>query len=535
MRSSPPPSRSSMGPSPRTSSRGRSTSSVGRATMRSSSPRSAACRAGASTSSCADRRPKSADCPGKCWPDGRRSWQPAEASLVSTQPWGGRFGEEPDPLVDRFLRSLPVDQRLFREDIEGSRAYARGLLAAGVLTPDEGVAIDRGLQSIGDELEAGQTLPAGSEDIHMAIEARLIEKIGPLGGKLHTGRSRNDQVAVDLRLYVRRAAAELSRDVTELERALVTRAAEHLDIVMPGYTHTQRAQPVLLAHHLLAYVEMLRRDAGRIEDAMRRADVSPLGAGALAGSGFPVDRTELAHELGFAAASANSLDAVADRDFVLELLAACSIAMIHLSRLCGEIVLWTSVEFSFASLPDALASGSSMMPNKKNPCAAELVRAKSGRVAGDLVNLLMVLKGLPLAYNRDMQEDKEALFDGIDTTLICLKVTARLVQGLRFDQHVMRKAALEGYTLATELADYLSRKGMPFRDAHQLVGRMVAEAIANHRGLEVFSLTELQPASPLYRAGVVGHLTLEGALASRDVLGGTAPARVKEALAHVKA
>jgi len=322
--------------------------------------------------------------------------------------------------------------------------------------------------------------------------------------------------------------------VTELESALISRAEEHLDTVMPGYTHTQRAQPVLLAHHLLAYVEMLRRDGDRIEDALRRADVSPLGAGALAGSGFPIDRSALAHQLGFTSASANSLDAVADRDFVVELLAACSIAMIHLSRLSGEIVLWTSVEFAFASLPDALASGSSMMPNKKNPCAAELVRAKTGRVAGDLVNLLMVLKGLPLAYNRDLQEDKEALFDGVDTTLACLQVTARLVQGLQFDRIALRKAAIEGYTLATELADYLARKDMPFRDAHHLVGRMVAQAIATHRGLESYSLDELQEFSPLFGADVADHLTLEGALGSRDVLGGTAPRRVKEALAHVK-
>jgi len=481
-----------------------------------------------------------------------------EGRALSQQPWGGRFGEEPDPLIDEFTRSLDFDSRLFREDIAGSRAWAKALVRAGVLAPEEQLRIDLALQDIEQEMsppspgnkippplagEAGSYPPplagegrvGAAEDIHMAVEKRLREKLGPLGGKLHTGRSRNDQVALDLRLYVRAAGAQLLEALTILESALITRAEEHLDTVMPGYTHTQRAQPVLLAHHLLAYVEMLRRDAGRIQDALGRADVSPLGAGALAGSGFPIDRTELAHDLGFAAATANSLDAVADRDFVVELLAACSIAMIHLSRLCGEMVLWTSVEFSFASLPDALASGSSMMPNKKNPCAAELVRAKSGRVAGDLVNLLMVLKGLPLAYNRDLQEDKEALFDGVDTTLACLNVTARLVQGLRFDRDVMRKAALEGYTLATELADYLSRKGMPFRDAHHLVGRMVAAAIASHRGLESFSLAELQQFSPLFGADIVDHLTLEGALGSRDVLGGTAPGRVKEALAHVKA
>ena len=369
----------------------------------------------------------------------------------------------------------------------------------------------------------------------MLVEQKLREKLGPLGGKLHTGRSRNDQVALDLKLYVKQAGTELVEGVAQLQSALVSRAKEHATTVIPGYTHTQRAQPVLLAHHLLAYVEMLQRDRGRLADALKRADVSPLGAGALAGSGFAVDRQALARDLGFAAAASNSLDAVADRDFVIELTSACAIVMSHLSRLCGEIVLWTSAEFSFAQLPDALASGSSMMPNKKNPCAAELVRAKTGRVTGDLVNLLMVLKGLPLAYNRDLQEDKEALFDAVDTTIDCLAVTARLVQGLAFNVEVMRSAAIGGYTLATELADYLSRKGLAFRDAHRLVGTIVASAVASGRGLESYSLDELKQFSPLFGADVLGHLTLEGALASRDVFGGTAPQRVREALAHVEA
>jgi argininosuccinate lyase len=481
-----------------------------------------------------DRRPAVGD-PGQAQREGRE---------LSEQPWGGRFGEEPDPLIDRFTRSLAVDSRLFRDDIAGSRAYAKALVGAGVLTTDEQQRIDQALAEIATEIErdlaknpppSGEGRMGAAEDIHMAVEARLREKLGPLGGKLHTGRSRNDQVAVDLRLYVKTGGAQILAAISALESALITRAEEHLDTVMPGYTHTQRAQPVLLAHHLLAYVEMFCRDRSRIEDALIRADVSPLGAGALAGSGFPIDRTALARDLGFGAAAANSLDAVADRDFALELLAACSIAMIHLSRLCGEIVLWTSVEFSFAALPDALASGSSMMPNKKNPCAAELVRAKTGRVAGDLVNLLMVLKGLPLAYNRDLQEDKEALFDGVDTTIICLQVAAKLVLGLRFDRDRLRAAALAGYTLATEAADYLSRKGMPFRDAHRVVGQMVAKGIATHKGLEDFSLEELQEFSPLFGPDIFDYLTLEGALKSRNVLGGTAPAQVQEALARVKA
>ncbi len=425
-----------------------------------------------------------------------------------------------------------MDRRLLHEDIAGSRAYAKALEGAGVLTPGEQQEIDRSLLEIQAESSTGDDQ---SEDIHMLVEQKLRQKLGPLGGKLHTGRSRNDQVAVDLHLYVKHAGAALVDGVAGLQTALIARAGEHLETVMPGYTHTQRAQPVVLAHHLLAYVEMLQRDRGRIADAIRRADVSPLGAGALAGSGFPIDREALAHELGFAAASRNSLDSVADRDFVIELISACSLVMMHLSRLCGEIVLWTSAEFGFAQLPDALASGSSMMPNKKNPCAAELVRAKTGRVTGDLVNLLMVMKGLPLAYNRDLQEDKEALFDAVDTTLDCLQVAGKLIEGLAFNVDQMRSAAIGGSILATDLADYLSRKGVPFRDAHRLVGQIVAAALAADRGLESYSLAELQQFSPQFEPDVLDQLTVDGALRARNVLGGTAPQRVQEALANLQA
>lgn len=432
------------------------------------------------------------------------------------------------------MRSLPFDQRLWREDIEGSRAHARALVQTGVLTAAEGAQIDAGLVSIAREIASGYEFPPDAEDIHMAIEARLTEKIGPTGAKLHTGRSRNDQVALDLRLYVKRATRQLDEAVAELERTLVARAEEHLNVAMPGYTHTQRAQPVLLAHHLMAYVEMLRRDRGRIADAIRRADVCPLGAGALAGSGFAIDRAALARDLGFGSASANSLDAVSDRDFVLELLAAMSILMIHLSRLNGEVVLWTSTEFGFAELPDALASGSSMMPNKKNACAAELVRAKSGRVSGNLVALLMVMKALPLAYNRDLQEDKEALFDALDTTLDALSVTATLIKGLEFKAETMRAAALGGYTMATEAADYLTRKGIPFREAHRIVGQAVAYAMQHEKPLEHLTLEEFQRFSPAFGSDIFQTLTLEAALGSRAVLGGTAPARVREAVARAK-
>ena len=437
--------------------------------------------------------------------------------------------------MDRFLHSLPFDQRLWREDVAGSRAHARALTQAGVLTEAEGAAIEAGLQAIAADLERGTPLPPGGEDVHMTIEGLLTERIGPVGGKLHTGRSRNDQVATDLRLFTKQAGARLLEALRGLSQALRARAAEQVETVMPGYTHTQPAQPVLLAHHLLAYVQMLRRDEGRLQDALTRADVLPLGAGALAGSGFPIDRHALARDLGFASPTANSLDAVSDRDFVLELLAALSIVMIHLSRLGGEIVLWTSAEFAFAELPDALASGSSMMPNKKNPCAAELVRAKSGRVTGALVAMLMVMKGLPLAYNRDLQEDKEGLFDAVDTTLDALAVTTILVRQLAFKIDRMRAAALDGYTLATEAADYLVRKGLPFRDAHRAVGAAVAYALDAGRPLEGLTLEELRRFSPLFDQDVFERLTLEAALGARAVYGGTAPARVREALADAEA
>jgi argininosuccinate lyase len=408
-------------------------------------------------------------------------------------------------------------------------------VAAGVLTETEAVQIDAGLQEIAEETASGRPLPDGSEDIHMAIETRLIEKVGAVGGKLHTGRSRNDQVALDLRLYVRDAAGRLERALVRLQTAVAARAEEQIDTILPGYTHTQRAQPVLLAHHLLAYVEMARRDRGRIQDTARRADESPLGAGALAGSGFPLDRERLARDLGFQRATANSMDAVSDRDFVVELLAALSLVMVHLSRLSAEIVAWTSAEYGFAELPDSLASGSSMMPNKKNPCAAELVRAKTGRVAGDLVAMLMVVKGLPLAYNRDLQEDKDALFDGVDTALAALDVTTRLVQGIRFKPDAMRAAALGGFTLATEAADYLTRKGLPFRQAHRVAGQAVAHAIAAGKRLEELSLEDWQRLCPLADAGLFDHLNLESAVRARAVFGGTAPSRVKEALDRAKA
>jgi argininosuccinate lyase len=450
--------------------------------------------------------------------------------------WGGRFAEATDPRVDRFLESVGFDQRLYAEDIAGSIGHARALNRAGVLTAEESDALVKGLTALQAEIAAGAfPWDSAHEDVHMNIEAALTERIGPVAGKLHTGRSRNDQVALDLRLWVRTAGAAVLQRIRAAQQALVELGERNVAVVMPAYTHTQHAQPVLFAHHCLAYVEMLERDHGRVRDALARADDSPLGAGAAAGTAFPIDREALARDLGFTRAAANSLDAVGDRDFVLELLAALSILMVHLSRLAGELVLWASAEFAFVELSDRIASGSSMMPNKKNPCSAELVRGKAGRVVGHLVATLMMLKGLPLAYNRDLQEDKEALFDAVDTATAALEQIPVLLQGITVRAERMRAAAAQGYTLATDLADYLTRKGLPFREAHHQTGQIVAYALAQRKPLEDLSLEELRRFAPLIEEDVRRHLTLEASLHLRSALGGTAPARVQEQLARARA
>ncbi len=450
--------------------------------------------------------------------------------------WAGRFARPTHPDVDKFLASLQFDKRLYREDLTGSVAHAQGLARAGVLTEGERDALVAGLQGLRLEMDSGSfAWDPAQEDVHMNIESALRERIGPLAGKLHTGRSRNDQVALDLLLWVREAAADLQQKIRAAQTALLDLADRHPDAIMPAYTHTQHAQPVLFAHHCLAYVEMLQRDWGRLRDLLARADESPLGAGAAVGTAFPVDREALARDLGFGRASANSLDAVGDRDFALELLAALSILMVHLSRLAGEIVLWASAEFAFVELDDAVASGSSMMPNKKNPCSAELVRAKSGRVVGHLVGLLMVLKGLPLAYNRDLQEDKEALFDAVDTAAACLAQIPLLLSGLTVHRDRLRAAAGEGYTLATDLADYLTRRGVPFREAHHATGQAVAYAAGRQKPLEALTLEELRQFAPAVGDDVHQHLTLEASVKLRDVVGGTAPGRVREQLARARA
>lgn len=453
-----------------------------------------------------------------------------------SKPWSGRFTRATHPGVEAYTASIQFDRRLYRYDIQGSVAHARMLAKCGLLTKAEADKIVAALDEIGGEVERGEfRFDPSFEDIHMAIEARLIEKVGEAGAKLHAGRSRNDQVALDLRLYLRDEIREIRRLAAGLERALIAQAETHLDLIMPGYTHLQRAQPVLLAHHLMAYVEMLERDRARLEDALARVEVLPLGSGALAGVGLPIDRRFVARQLRLRAISANSLDAVSDRDFVIEALAACALLMAHLSRLSEEIVLWASAEFGFIELPDAFATGSSMMPQKKNPDVAELTRAKTGRVFGALVALLTAVKGLPLSYNRDLQEDKEPLFDSVDSVKAALSVMASMVAELTFHRERMRQAAKDGFLNATDMADFLVRKGMPFRQAHEVVGRLVRRCLARRCRLEELSLKELQAASPLFDRDVSVYIALESCIERRRAIGGTATATVRKAVEAAKA
>lgn len=449
----------------------------------------------------------------------------------SKKAWSGRMAEATHPLVEAFTTSYPIDRRLYPYDIAGSIAHARMLARQRIIPARDASRIVAGLGRIRRELERGAFRPRPQdEDVHMAIERRLIELIGAAGGKLHTARSRNDQIALDLRLFVRDAGGAIRRQIGALRRALGRQARRHAGAVMPGFTHLQPAQPVLFAHHLLAYVEMLERDDARLADCLRRADVLPLGSGALAGTTFPIDRAFVARQLGFAAVSENSLDAVSDRDFVAELLAALAILGMHLSRFADEIVLWASQQFGFIELPDAFATGSSMMPQKKNPDVAELVRGRTGRLYGNLVNLLTMLKGLPLAYNRDLQEDKTPLFDSVDTVSASLEVLSAMVPRLRVRDDRLRAAASAGHTLATELADYLASKGVPFRDAHGVVGAIVQSAIAAGRQLEDLSLAELRGFSPAFGRDVRRWLNLDAAVKRRKAPGGTAPANVERRL-----
>ena len=435
-----------------------------------------------------------------------------------------------------FLASLPFDRRLAAYDVAGSIAWARALERAGVLTGDETRSIIGGLESVRAELESGAfPFRQELEDIHFNVERRLIELIGPLGGKLHTGRSRNDQIATDTRLYVKDVIVAALERLNTYCRALLDQAEQGIDVILPGYTHLQRAQPVLLAHHLLAYVEMAERDAGRLGDALTRADVMPLGSAALTGTAYPIDREALQLlTWAFAAVSRNSMDAVADRDYIIEFLSAAALTMTHLSRLCEEIILWSSDEFGYVRVGGEYASGSSIMPQKRNPDIAELVRGKAGRVNGDLVALLMSVKGLPLAYNRDLQEDKEPLFDAADTLLGSLEMMAGMIPTLEFQPDKMRAAAESGFLLATELADYLAEKGVPFREAHGIVHALVESALAEGKELRDLTLDDYKRASEHFGQDVL-DITVESAVAKRDVIGGTAPNRVREAIDAARA
>ncbi|MFO7546285.1 MAG: argininosuccinate lyase [Trueperaceae bacterium] len=450
--------------------------------------------------------------------------------------WGGRFAEATDALVQRVNASIGVDQAMAEEDLLGSLAHARMLTERGILTPDEGAAIDRGLQELLAQVRAGEVAWREEfEDVHMNLEKLLTERIGPVGGKLHTARSRNDQVATDLRLHLRKRGRRIVDLLTQVRGVLVDLAERHLDVVMPGYTHLQVAQPVRLAHHLLAYQEMFARDAGRLEDALARADVSPLGAGALAGTGFPIDRHRSAELLGFAGVAANSLDAVSDRDFALETLSALAILMMHLSRLSEELILWSSQEFGFVTLPDAYTTGSSIMPQKKNPDVCELVRGKTGRVYGALMGLLTVMKGLPLAYNKDMQEDKEGLFDALDTAEDSLRLYAGMLPRIEVHPARMRDAAGRAYSNATDLADYLAKKGVPFRDAHHVVGRLVARALAAGVPLEGLSLDDMRAEDVRIDADVYHALDLDTVVDARSSYGGPARTQVEQQIAAARA
>jgi len=449
--------------------------------------------------------------------------------------WGGRFQKETDRLVDDFHSSISFDYRLYQMDIRGSMAHARMLGKQGILTAEETRLIVDGLQELLTDIESGRVeFFTQAEDIHMNIERLLTAKIGEPGKKLHTARSRNDQVALDMRMYLKEEINNIIDLLRELKMTLLDLAGKHITTIMPGYTHLQRAQPVTLAHHLLAYIQMFDRDAERLKDCHRRTDILPLGAGALAGTTLPVDPHYVAEQLGFSAVAQNSLDAVSDRDFVVEFTAAASLIMMHLSRFCEELVLWSSAEFGFIELDDAYSTGSSMMPQKKNPDVAELIRGKTGRVFGNLISLLTALKGLPLAYNKDLQEDKEALFDAVDTVKKCLFIFRPLVATLRVNKEAMGRAARAGFTNATDLADYLTRKGVPFREAHAIVGRTVAYCLQERKTLEELTLKEFKRFSPAIEDDVYQFIDIQSCVDARRALGGPSPEAVRTVLDILK-
>ncbi len=454
---------------------------------------------------------------------------------MSDKPWDGRFSERTDTSVEAFTSSIQVDKRLYPYDIEGSVAHCRMLAKVGVITEEEAGELTQGLWRIKRELDQGGfEFNDSLEDIHMHIESRLLQEVGKVAQKLHTARSRNDQVALDVRMFLRDATRQIIDRLFELRRVLVALAEAHLDTVMPGYTHLQRAQPVLLAHHWMAYYEMFSRDAERFTDGLKRTNIMPLGAAALAGTTYPIDRNYTAELLGFPLVTANSMDAVSDRDFILEFLSDASICMVHFSRMSEELVLWSSAEFRFIELSDAFATGSSIMPQKKNPDIPELIRGKTGRVFGDLIALLTLMKSLPLAYNRDMQEDKPPLFDAVDTLLSCLAITIKMLPAIQVNAPGMRQAASVGFLNATDMADYLVGQGVPFRNAHAIVGQAVAYALKQGKELHELSLNELRGFSKQIENDLFDHLTLERMISRRQSAGGTATDMVRAAIAAAR-
>ena len=460
---------------------------------------------------------------------------PGQAGTANTL-WGGRFAGGPSEIMARINASIGFDQRLYAQDIAGSKAHCEMLVAQGIISAADGVQIQDGLDTILGEITTGAfTFSETLEDIHMNIESRLAELIGAAAGRLHTARSRNDQVAVDFRLWVRDATGHLEAALRDLQRALLIRAEEHAATIMPGFTHLQSAQPVTFGHHLLAYVEMFERDRGRLGDARRRMNESPLGAAALAGTSFPIDREQTARTLGFARPMRNSLDAVSDRDFALEFLAACAICATHLSRLAEEIVFWSSAQFGFIALTDEFSTGSSIMPQKRNPDAAELIRGKTGRVSGAFTALLMVMKGLPLTYSKDMQEDKEQVFDAADTMNLCIAAMTGMIRTMIIKSDAMLAAAGKGYSTATDLADWLVRElNIAFRQAHHITGEVVKRAEAKSVTLEQLSLADLQAVEPRITEAARAMLSVQASVASRTSFGGTAPERVRAAIAAAK-
>lgn len=458
--------------------------------------------------------------------------QQAPAEIEKNASWGGRFSEQTDAFVEAFTASVQFDQRMYKQDIAGSRAHAKMLNKISILNDDDLSAILHGLDKVEQEISKGKfNWSIQLEDVHMNIEARLTELVGDAGKRLHTGRSRNDQVATDIRLYLRQQIEFINNEIDRLLAGILDVAAREADTIMPGFTHLQVAQPVTFGHHLMAWYEMLKRDASRFSDCQQRMNLSPLGAAALAGTSYPIDREFTARELGFSAPTQNSLDSVSDRDFAIEFCAAAAILLVHMSRMSEELVIWSSAQFDFIELPDRFCTGSSIMPQKKNPDVPELVRGKTGRINGNLISLLTLMKSQPLAYNKDNQEDKEPLFDTIDTVLGCLRAFADMIPAIVCKQDNMYNAAKQGFSTATDLADYLVRKDLPFRDAHEVVGKAVAMGISTGKDLSELSLQQLQQFSDKIESDVFAVLTLEGSVASRNHVGGTAPDQVRKAIA----